>query len=297
MNKLIIFSLLTALLLPLVSVQAQPANASPVITLERTPCFGSCPVYTVTIYDDGTVVYNGGNFVEVTGEQTTTIEPEVVEQLVAGFEAAGYFEWADEYTEMTVTDLPTITTSVTRDGETKQITRYAGDSSAPLALPYLEQWIDLMGRTQQWTGVSADPSGILHGMESPVITLQRDPCFGFCPVYSVALYADGTVVFTGIANVATIGVQVMQVEPFMVTSIAEIAEIMGYFDWADSYQEQIVTDHATVTTSIQTDSRFKRIVRYDGDPNAPIGLVRIEDSIAQLVAPLVSADDGPVSMR
>ena len=30
-----------------------------VITLERTACFGTCPIYTITIYGDGRVVYDG----------------------------------------------------------------------------------------------------------------------------------------------------------------------------------------------------------------------------------------------
>ncbi|MFN8560149.1 MAG: DUF6438 domain-containing protein [Anaerolineae bacterium] len=97
------------------------------------PALGRARSTTVTIYTDGTVVYNGERFVDVEGEQTATIDPETVQQLVAGFEAAGYFGWDDEYTDMHITDLPTIITSVARDGETKQITRYAGDDSAPAA--------------------------------------------------------------------------------------------------------------------------------------------------------------------
>lgn len=34
------------------------------IQLERTMCFGECPVYKVEILSDGTVNYNGEMFVE-----------------------------------------------------------------------------------------------------------------------------------------------------------------------------------------------------------------------------------------
>ncbi len=40
-----------------------------VITLERTQCFGSCPVYKLTVYGDGRVVYEGGGFVKIKGEK------------------------------------------------------------------------------------------------------------------------------------------------------------------------------------------------------------------------------------
>jgi hypothetical protein len=84
-----------------------------------------------------------------------------------------------------------------------------------------------------------------------------------------------------------IGVHVFDTEASTITDIAQTAQIMGYFGWQDSYEEQFITDQATTTTSIRWEDQFKRIVRYDGDPGAPIGLVRIEDSITQLVTDLV----------
>ena len=38
------------------------------ITMERTPCHGTCPVYKLTISGNGEVTYEGHNFVEVEGE-------------------------------------------------------------------------------------------------------------------------------------------------------------------------------------------------------------------------------------
>ena len=287
MSKLKVLSLLIAIVLSAFSIHAQDSTADVAITLERTPCFGTCPVYTVTILEDGTVNYVGQDFVEVTGEQTSQIEPEVVQQMVAAFEEAGYFEWDATFDTQTVSDLPTIITSVTRDGETHRITRYAGDSSAPIALPFLELWIDVMANTPLWTGVQPDVSGISNGTDTPLVTLQQEPCFGFCPVYNVALYEDGTVVFMGIANVDAIGVTVLETDAVSVTSIAQLAQAFGYFNWNDSYQVQVMTDQITVITSVRWEDQFKRIVRYDGDPNAPVGLVRIEDQIKELVNTLV----------
>src|SRR3712207_4276863 len=40
------------------------------IGLERTPCHGTCPVYTVVIKSDGTLRYKGEAFVKRTGEHT-----------------------------------------------------------------------------------------------------------------------------------------------------------------------------------------------------------------------------------
>jgi hypothetical protein len=282
----ILSSLAAVALLALVALPAAAQNSDqPVITLERTACFGSCPIYSVAIYADGRVVYNGERFVTATGEQTTSIDPETVQQLVAGFEAAGYFDWNDEYTDMHITDLPSVVTSVMRDGEVKQITRYAGDSSAPLALSYLENWIDLAAYTSQWTGsdVSAT-SGVMVGGQPVVITLERTACFGMCPVYGVSIYEDGTVVYLGIKNVAVTGVRVSQVDPnTVINMLTSIMKGTGYFDWQDEYTDITITDQATVITSLSTSEQGKRIVRYGGDANAPIGLTWIEDQIDRSV--------------
>jgi hypothetical protein len=281
MRKSKFISLIIILTLSIVLVNAQESD-DVAITLERTPCFGTCPVYTVTILKDGTVNYSGENFVDITGEQTSQIDPETVTLMVQAFEDAGYFEWDEAYDTQTVSDLPSVITSVSHNGETHRIMRYAGDSSAPLALPFLEQWVDIMANTGMWTGHPIDISGNLNNGESPLITLQHEPCFGFCPVYNVALYEDGTVVYMGLANVDNVGVHLLETDAISVTSLAQLAQVFGYFDWEDSYQHQVMTDQATVITSVRWEDNFKRIIRYDGDPNAPIGLLRIEERIDEL---------------
>ena len=284
MSSLRSFSIF-AVLLTLVTALAAPVAAQDgeiAVTLERGVCFGTCPAYSITIYTDGTVVYKGERFVAAEGTRTLTLEPEVVEKLVAEITALGYFEWADEYTEMTVTDLPTVITSVTQNGETKQITRYAGDSSAPLALPYIEAWIDIVTTSAQWTGV-APQFATLSGFNTPVMTLERTACFGTCPVYGVAVFADGTVVYLGMDHVDQLGVRVAQVEPDQVEFLAMHTANSGYFGWQDEYLNQLMTDQSYVYTSLTWDDQFKAINRYDGDPNAPVGLVWFEEAIDRLV--------------
>lgn len=252
------------------------------ITLERGACLGVCPVYSLTVYTDGTVVFNGENHTTVEGEQTIQIDPDVVENLIAGFEEAGYFDWEDEYVEMTVSDLPYVTTSVTRDGETKTIRRYTGDTSAPLALPYLELWIDLATYSSQWTGSTASFADFV-GADSPVLTLERQACFGTCPVYSVAVFADGSVIYLGLNHVDAVGVRTATVSAEDVDFLAMHASSIGYFEWNDEYTDMKITDQAYVVSSVRYEDQSKRITRYEGDFNAPVGVVRVEEMIDDLV--------------
>ncbi len=45
-------------------------NPSDAITLERTGCYGTCPIYSLTIYGDGKVTYEGKRHVDNIGEFT-----------------------------------------------------------------------------------------------------------------------------------------------------------------------------------------------------------------------------------
>jgi len=121
-----------------------------VITLERTPCYGFCPVYKLTIGGDGTVVYEGKDFVSNRNREETTISRDEIDQLVKEFKRIDYFSLNDEYTERTITDAPSVITSITLDGKTKTIEHYHGDFSAPEELTELEDKIDEIVKSEKW---------------------------------------------------------------------------------------------------------------------------------------------------
>lgn len=116
------------------------------ITLERTVCFGACPDYSVTVFGNATVIYEGRNFVAVEGKHTAQIPHEDVEELVSEFYRAGFFSLNDRY-EQQVTDLPSQTTTITIDGMTKFVYRYG---SEPKRLAELEDKIDEIAQTEKW---------------------------------------------------------------------------------------------------------------------------------------------------
>ena len=125
-------------------------NKDVVITLERTACFGTCPVYSLTINGDGTVVYEGKDFVVVKGKVETTITQEQIDELISEFEKADYFSLSDNYTERTITDAPTVITSISISGKSKAIEHYHGDFSAPEKLREMEDRIDGIVDSNQW---------------------------------------------------------------------------------------------------------------------------------------------------
>jgi hypothetical protein len=125
-----------------------------VITLERTPCFGACPVYTLTIYGTGRVVYEGIDYVNVTGTREGSISDEQVMSLISRFTEIDYFSLNDSYEQFNKSDMPSAITSITMNELTKTVRHYHGDTSAPEVLTELEDFIDETVNSAQWVGAN-----------------------------------------------------------------------------------------------------------------------------------------------
>jgi hypothetical protein len=136
---------------------AQLAGKS-AITLERTACFGACPVYRLSVSPTGEVTYEGKAHVRRLGTATGKVPQERLNQLLTELDKASYFSFASRYTSAEpacgryATDSPTVISSVTLRGRTKRIEHDYGCGAAPGALVVLERRIDEMVGSGQWTG-------------------------------------------------------------------------------------------------------------------------------------------------
>ncbi len=157
--KFFFFLILASVLVACDQKPAQTDYSDIVITLGRTACFeDACPIYELTVYGDGRVVYKGKRVVSVTGTRTSTLTADQVNELIAAFEQTNYFKLEDEYAA-NVTDLPSTITSVTLNGRKKTITEYGGCGTysgdqqvAPQALCDFEAKIDAVTNSAQWVG-------------------------------------------------------------------------------------------------------------------------------------------------
>lgn len=130
-----------------------------VITLERTRCFGACPVYKLTIFSDGHVSYEGIKYVRKIGKATGHISRAKLNDLVEEFTNIYYFNLPASYTPGTkqcpqvVTDLPSAITSLTWQRRSHSINHYQGcrGSSTLEALTELENKIDEVVNVTKWT--------------------------------------------------------------------------------------------------------------------------------------------------
>jgi hypothetical protein len=129
----------------------------PVITLERTTCFGTCPAYKITIFDDGKVLFQGKDFVKQKGKAEGTITKAELDALRREFEQIDYLKLDDQYgmgdkCPEGWTDYPSAITSFTTNGKTKTINHYLGCRGLPILdqLTALEDKIDEVVKTKRW---------------------------------------------------------------------------------------------------------------------------------------------------
>lgn len=149
------FVLLSALiLLGACSGKTAPESATPVdgdslvAYLERTPCFGRCPWYTIHVYKSGFAVYEGKRDAPRTGKFSARISQQQLESIGKKATELGFFELQDEYRNERLTDFPTVYVEVRYKGKRKAITHY--DANPPAALTAMEDYIDKVFENTDW---------------------------------------------------------------------------------------------------------------------------------------------------
>ena len=118
--------------------KSEKDNKSIFAILERTPCFGTCPVYKLVIYPNGHATYEGIQHVTHIGKYTTTFTQEELKAIMDKAESINYFKLKNNY-DSAVTDFPTTITSLTLKGKTKTISNRA---NGPAELKAFEIYLE-----------------------------------------------------------------------------------------------------------------------------------------------------------
>lgn len=99
----------------------QLVQDSLLLSYERTPCFGRCPVFKIKVFQGGYVTYNGVNFVEYMGTYHSRVDESTLSKIYALISDADFFSLDDEYNNENVSDLPSKIFRVNAMGHDKRI--------------------------------------------------------------------------------------------------------------------------------------------------------------------------------
>ena len=105
-----------------------------IISLEKTACFGTCPIFTINIFNNGKVIYYGKKFVKKLGNLYLELNQKEINKILNKAKEINFNNLKSEYTE-NISDLPTTYVSINN----KTIKNYYG---APKELKDLEKLIE-----------------------------------------------------------------------------------------------------------------------------------------------------------
>jgi hypothetical protein len=117
------------------------------IQLKRTPCYGSCPAYTVHLFGDGRVEYRGDRYVSILGVRSYRIDPSAVSELTKKFYEKGFFNFCTSY-RWKATDQATDETTIHFGNIAKTVSVYGG--KAPEGLEELQNQIEQTANVAQF---------------------------------------------------------------------------------------------------------------------------------------------------
>lgn len=123
-------------------------NGTLVLSMERTPCYGRCPIYTIELYENGLLLYNTKQFNDTAACRYRVLNKQQIEDVETMFNSSGFFKMANKYPEdkQTPTDLPSCILFYNSGMQKKTITDMRW--GAPETLTALEQSVDSLVKSE-----------------------------------------------------------------------------------------------------------------------------------------------------
>lgn len=128
------------------------------ITLQRTACYGYCPVFSLVIFSDGHVLFDGEHFVEKKGKHSWTIGEDAISALNEAIGKHGYFTMIEKAEAEEMTCSPTCITSILmEDGAFREINHDFGCNKFPKKLDAFENKIERIVGANKYIGKAQFP--------------------------------------------------------------------------------------------------------------------------------------------
>ena len=132
------------------------------VTMQRSGCYGPCPVYTVEISYNGKVTFKGERFVVFAGEHLGSTRPADLARLEQAIVDIGFFSLREEYQSAEdgcttwATDNATVSILVSTASRQHQVTYYYGcEIDLGPSIARLSQTIDEVAHARRWVGHGA----------------------------------------------------------------------------------------------------------------------------------------------
>ncbi len=139
------------------STAGDASERGAVLALERGSCHGSCPVYSVRLFDDGRVVFSGLRFVRIVGPDSARVAPAGVAAAQAAFASRAFetvspaIEYGTPGCGQYVADLSTVVLTARSPRGSHTVRFDEGCTAHPAMLDTLSRLLDSLSGSARWT--------------------------------------------------------------------------------------------------------------------------------------------------
>lgn len=81
------------------------SKSKPILTIKKTICFGACPIYEATLFDDRSVKFYGEKYVKFIGHKIFKLSCTDMNRIINEIKHTDVFDLKDVY-DSNITDLP-----------------------------------------------------------------------------------------------------------------------------------------------------------------------------------------------
>ncbi len=145
---------------PAPKVQPAPPPAEPAeapydfLVLEKTPCFGKCPVYKAVIRSDGFATWDGRMNVSRTGRYEGRVDAATIREIRRQAHEIRFLDLAHKYpVDQVVTDLPETVLTIQFGDMVKVVRNQYG---APATLKSFQSYVEGLLAAVDWQPAPAD---------------------------------------------------------------------------------------------------------------------------------------------
>ena len=118
-------------------------NMDKVIEMTKGPCYGRCPVFTLTIYENGIVSYKGERYTDRLGTYVKKLEKGEMERLLREFKNANIWQYKDAYRGR-IPDMQSVSITYYEGSKKKTVT---GKEIRPNPVKWLESLLDQVAQS------------------------------------------------------------------------------------------------------------------------------------------------------
>lgn len=118
-------------------------NMNKVIEMSKGPCYGRCPVFTLTIYDKGVASYTGERDTDRLGTYVKRLDKVQMERLLREFKNANLWQYKDAYRGR-IPDMQSVSITYYEGAKKKTVT---GKEIRPNSVKWLESLLDQVAQS------------------------------------------------------------------------------------------------------------------------------------------------------